>query len=103
MRKSVQTELDEFFGHLQQQAQLVHQVSAQAFAQRRGLSGTSVAKSKPSTRRSDCGSVALAAAASRCACSIEMPKAAHRSQITGYGHISSITDWHRPSPKKNLT
>lgn len=24
-------------------------------------------------------------------------------RITGYGHISLITDWHRPSPKKNLT
>jgi hypothetical protein len=35
MRKSVQAELDEFFGHLRQQAQLVHQVSAQAFAQAR--------------------------------------------------------------------
>jgi Transposase DDE domain len=32
MRKSVQAELDEFFAHLHQQAQLVHQVSAQAFA-----------------------------------------------------------------------
>lgn len=35
MRKSVQTELDEFFAHLQQQAQLARQVSAQAFAQAR--------------------------------------------------------------------
>ncbi|OHV94938.1 hypothetical protein AKG95_21825 [Janthinobacterium lividum] len=35
MRKSVQTELDEFFAHLRQQAQLVHAVSAQAFAQAR--------------------------------------------------------------------
>ena len=35
MRKSVQAELDEFFAHLRQQAQLVHQVSAQAFAQAR--------------------------------------------------------------------
>jgi len=35
MRKSVQSELDEFFAHLRQQAQLVHQVSAQAFAQAR--------------------------------------------------------------------
>ena len=24
-------------------------------------------------------------------------------RLTGYGHISLITDWHRPSPKKNLT
>src|ERR1700675_684617 len=32
MRKSVQTELDEFFGHLQQQAQLL-QMSGRAFAQ----------------------------------------------------------------------
>lgn len=35
MRKSVQTELDEFFAHLQQQAQLLRQVSEQAFAQAR--------------------------------------------------------------------
>ncbi|MGS0755174.1 hypothetical protein ACVBEH_10985 [Roseateles sp. GG27B] len=35
MRKSLQAELDVFFGHLQQQAQLVRQVSAQAFAQAR--------------------------------------------------------------------
>ena len=35
MRKSVQTELDEFFAHLQQQAQLARQVSEQAFAQAR--------------------------------------------------------------------
>lgn len=35
MRKSVQAELDEFFAHLRQQAQLVHEVSAQAFAQAR--------------------------------------------------------------------
>lgn len=35
MRKGVQAELDEFFAHLRQQAQLVHQVSAQAFAQAR--------------------------------------------------------------------
>ena len=40
MRKSVQTELDEFFGHLQQQAQLTHQVSAQAFAQARSKLAT---------------------------------------------------------------
>jgi len=32
MRKSVQTELDEFFAHLKEQAQLVHHVSEQAFA-----------------------------------------------------------------------
>src|SRR5260370_36804680 len=31
MRKSVQTELDEFFGHLQQQAQLLRQGCGQAF------------------------------------------------------------------------
>lgn len=35
MRKSVQTELNEFFAHLQAQAELVRQVSAQAFAQAR--------------------------------------------------------------------
>jgi len=35
MRKSVQTELDEFFAHLQQQAQLMREVSEQAFAQAR--------------------------------------------------------------------
>ena len=35
MRKSVQAELDEFFAHLRQQAQLVRQVSEQAFAQAR--------------------------------------------------------------------
>ena len=40
MRKSVQTELDEFFGHLQQQAQLARQVSAQAFAQARSKLAT---------------------------------------------------------------
>lgn len=40
MRKSVQTELDEFFGHLQQQAQLTHQVSAQAFTQARSKLAT---------------------------------------------------------------
>jgi hypothetical protein len=33
--KSVQAELDQFFGHLQQQAQLVREVSEQAFAQAR--------------------------------------------------------------------
>jgi hypothetical protein len=43
MRKSVQTELDEFFGHLQQQAQLLRQVSGQAFAQARAkLSTTAI-------------------------------------------------------------
>ena len=35
MRKSVQAELDEFFAHLRQQAQLVRHVSEQAFAQAR--------------------------------------------------------------------
>lgn len=35
MRMSVQAELDEFFAHLQQQAQLVRHVSEQAFAQAR--------------------------------------------------------------------
>ncbi len=35
MRKSVQAELDEFFAHLQRQAQLVRHVSAQAFAKAR--------------------------------------------------------------------
>ena len=35
LRKSVQTELDEFFAHLQQQAQLARQVTEQAFAQAR--------------------------------------------------------------------
>ena len=35
MRMSVQAELDTFFGHLRQQAQLVHEVSEQAFAQAR--------------------------------------------------------------------
>jgi hypothetical protein len=43
MRKSVQTELDEFFAHLQQQAQLLRTVSAQAFAQARAkLSTTAI-------------------------------------------------------------
>jgi hypothetical protein len=32
MKKSVQAELDEFFAHLNQQAQLVHHVTAQAFS-----------------------------------------------------------------------
>jgi hypothetical protein len=35
MRKSIQSELDEFFGHLNNQAQLVRKVSEQAFAQAR--------------------------------------------------------------------
>lgn len=35
MRKSVQAELDEFFAHLQQQAQLLHQVSERAFRRAR--------------------------------------------------------------------
>ena len=35
MRKSIQSELDEFFAHLNNQAQLVRQVSEQAFAQAR--------------------------------------------------------------------
>lgn len=35
MRKSVQTELDEFFAHLEQQAQFVRHVSEQAFAKAR--------------------------------------------------------------------
>ena len=44
MRKSVQTELDEFFAHLNNQAQLVRMVSAQAFAQARAkLSLTAIA------------------------------------------------------------
>jgi hypothetical protein len=43
MRKSVQTELDEFFAHLKQQAQLVHHVSEQAFAKARAkLSATAI-------------------------------------------------------------
>src|SRR5260370_21741178 len=43
MGKSVQTELEEFFGHLQQQAQLLRQVSGQAFAQARAkLSTTAI-------------------------------------------------------------
>ncbi len=43
MRKSVQAELDEFFAHLQQQAQLVREVSAQAFAQAQAkLSGAAI-------------------------------------------------------------
>jgi hypothetical protein len=43
MRKSVQTELDEFFAHLMEQAQLVHHVSEQAFAKARAkLSTTAI-------------------------------------------------------------
>lgn len=43
MRKSVQAELDEFFAHLQQQAQLVRHVSEQAFARARAkLSATAI-------------------------------------------------------------
>jgi hypothetical protein len=43
MRKSVQTELDEFFAHLKEQAQLVHHVSEQAFAKARAkLSTTAI-------------------------------------------------------------
>ena len=43
MRKSIQAELDEFFAHLCQQAQLVRHVSEQAFAQARArLSSTAI-------------------------------------------------------------
>ena len=43
MRKSVQAELDEFFAHLRQQAQLVRHVSEQAFAQARAkISNTAI-------------------------------------------------------------
>ena len=43
MRKSVQTELDEFFAHLKEQAQLVHHVSEQSFAKARAkLSTTAI-------------------------------------------------------------
>lgn len=43
MRKSVQTELDEFFAYLQQQAQLVRHVSEQAFAKARAkLAGNAI-------------------------------------------------------------
>lgn len=43
MRKSVQAELDEFFGFVKQQAQMVHHVSEQAFAQARAkLSGAAI-------------------------------------------------------------
>jgi hypothetical protein len=40
MRKSIQSELDEFFAHLSQRAQLVRQVSEQAFAQARSNQST---------------------------------------------------------------
>lgn len=43
MRKSIQTELDEFFAHLQQQAQLVRHVSERAFTRARAkLSATAI-------------------------------------------------------------
>lgn len=43
MKKSIQAELGEFFAHLQQQAQLVHHVSAQAFAKARAnLAATAI-------------------------------------------------------------
>ena len=43
MRKSIQSELDEFFGHLDNKAQLVRKVSEQAFAQARAkLSGAAI-------------------------------------------------------------
>ncbi|WP_083370336.1 IS4 family transposase [Chromobacterium sphagni] len=43
MRMSVRAELDQFFAHLRQQAQLVHHVSEQAFAQARAkLSGVAI-------------------------------------------------------------
>lgn len=43
MRMSVRAELDQFFAHLRQQAQLVHHVSEQAFAQARAkLSGAAI-------------------------------------------------------------
>lgn len=43
MRRSVQTELDEFFAHLKELAQLVHHVSEQAFAKARAkLSTTAI-------------------------------------------------------------
>jgi hypothetical protein len=43
LRKSVQAELDEFFAHLRQQAQLLRHVSEQAFAQARAkLSNTAI-------------------------------------------------------------
>jgi hypothetical protein len=43
MRLSVQAELNQFFAHLRQQAQLVHHVTEQAFAQARAkLSATSI-------------------------------------------------------------
>ncbi len=40
MRKSVQIELDEFFAHLKEQAQLVPHVSEQAFAKARAKLST---------------------------------------------------------------
>lgn len=47
MRMSVQAELDTFFAHLRQQAQLVHEVSEQAFAQARAkLSLTAIPRLK---------------------------------------------------------
>ncbi|GGX87699.1 IS4 family transposase [Vogesella alkaliphila] len=43
MRMSVRAELDQFFAHLRQQAQLVHHVSEQAFAQARAkVSGAAI-------------------------------------------------------------
>lgn len=43
MRKSIQSELDEFFAHLKEQAQLVHHISEQAFAKARAkLSTTAI-------------------------------------------------------------
>lgn len=43
MRKSVQTELDEFFAHLKEQAQIMHHVSEQALAKVRAkLSTTAI-------------------------------------------------------------
>lgn len=43
MRKCIQTELDEFYAHLQQQAQLVRHVSEQAFSKARAkLSATAI-------------------------------------------------------------
>ncbi|RTL47599.1 MAG: hypothetical protein EKK46_17195 [Rhodocyclaceae bacterium] len=45
MRMSVRAELDQFFAHLRQQAQLIHHVSEQAFAQARAkLSGAAIPK-----------------------------------------------------------
>lgn len=43
MRKSVRTELDEFFGHLEQQAQLVHHVCERAYSRARAkLAATAI-------------------------------------------------------------